>query len=116
MDLYHIWCNLKPGVSDVEFSANVERYLGALQRDDRIAAFRLTRKKLGLGPRELGEFHIQIEVRDMAQLDEAFGHVSTRSGPIEGLHAAVNQSACDVTFALYRDFPDPHRERGSEQF
>ncbi|MCP5426004.1 MAG: hypothetical protein H6970_13200 [Gammaproteobacteria bacterium] len=116
MDLYNIWCNLKSGTTDVEFSASVERYLGELRRTDKIVGFRVMRRKLGLGPRELGEFHIVIEVRDLAQLDQAFRTVSTRSNPVEALHAAVNQSACDVTFALYRDFPDPHREQGDEKF
>ena len=116
MDHYHIWCNLKPGVSDVEFAASVDRYLGELQRAERIAGFRVARRKLGLGPAQLGEFHIAVEVRDLAQLDAAFREVSARAGAIEGLHAAVNQSACDLTFALYRDFPDPHRQRGGEKF
>ena len=116
MDLYHIWCNLKPGVSDVEFAESVDHYLGELQRADRILGFRVTRRKLGLGPERLGEFHVVVEVRDLAHLESAFRDVSTRSGVVEVLHAAVNQAACDLTFALYRDFPDPHRERGSEKF
>ena len=116
MDVYHIWCNLKPGVSDVEFAERVAGYLGELERAGRIAGFRLTRRKLGLGPERLGEFHVAIEVRDLAQLDEAFRAVSTRAGPLEVLHAAVNQSARDLCFALYRDFPDPQRERGGEAF
>ena len=116
VDLYHIWCNLEAGVSDLEFTQNVERYLGELRRNERIADFRISRRKLGLGPPELGEFHIVIEVRDLAQLDRAFRDVSARSAPIEELHAAVNQVARDVKFALYRDFPDPHRERGAERF
>ena len=31
MDLYHIWCDLKPGVSDMEFSEHVGSYLGNLR-------------------------------------------------------------------------------------
>ena len=116
MDLYHIWCNLRPGVSDVEFCDNVDRYLGELRREGRIAGHRLTRRKLGLGPSALGEFHVAIEVEDLAQLDRAFQVVSTRSGPIETLHHAVNHLATDLTFALYRDFPDPQRVRGDEKF
>ena len=116
MDLYHIWCNLQPGVSDVGFADGVGSYLGTLQRADRIASFRVTRRKLGLGPAGLGEFHIVVEIRDLAQLDEAFREVSTRAGVVEELHAMVNQAARDLTFALYRDFPDPHRERGNEKF
>lgn len=116
MDCYHIWCNLKAGVRDVEFCAGVAAYLGELRAAGRIEAFRITRRKLGFGPRELGEFHIAIEVKDLAQLDEAFRDVSRRSGRIEELHATVNQAACDVTFALYRDFPDEQRETGGERF
>lgn len=116
MDLYHIWCDLEPGHSDLEFVANVERYLGVLKAEERIEGFRITRRKLGLGPAEIGEFHIQIEIRDLAQLDQAFASVSTRADPIEELHAAVNQWVRGIRFALYRDFPDPGRVRGQERF
>lgn len=116
MDLYHIWCDLKPGTPDVEFTERVASYLDELKREHRIASYRLCRRKLGLGPAELGEFHIVIETRDLAQLDAAFRAASARTGPVEELHAAVNQSVRNVRFALYRDFPDPHRERGEEAF
>ena len=116
MDLYHIWCNLRRDVSDVVFCERVAAYLGELRGRGLIAGHRITRRKLGLGPRELGEFHIVIEVEDMAQLDRAFAQVSAREAPIESLHAAVNQLARDLTFALYRDFPDPHRVAGQEEF
>jgi len=116
MDLYHIWCNLRPGVSDVEFAEHVASYLGLLREEGKLVDYRLSRRKLGLGPNTLGEFHVVIETRDLAQLDEAFHRVSARSDPVESLHAAVNQSARDLTFALYRDFPDEHRDRGEERF
>jgi hypothetical protein len=116
MDLYHIWCNLLPTVSDVAFCEAVDGYLGRLREDGLVESHRITRRKLGLGPSSLGEFHIVIEIRDMAQLDRAFQEVSRRDGPIESLHYAVNRHARDLQFALYRDFPDPGRERGGEKF
>jgi hypothetical protein len=116
VDLYHVWCNLKSGVSDVGFAEDVSRYLGSLRDGGRIRSFRLTRRKLGLGPDDLGEFHIAIEVEGLAQLDDAFREVSARAEPIEELHARVNQVVTDLRFALYRDFPDPHRRRGAERF
>ena len=116
MDVYQIWCNLRPDVSDLEFCERVDQYLGQLREAGRISSHRLTRRKLGLGPSTIGEFHIVIEVEDLAQLDTAFRDVSTRTGPVEELHHAVNRVACDVQFALYRDFPDPHRQRGGEKF
>ncbi|MEM9174944.1 MAG: DUF6614 family protein [Myxococcota bacterium] len=116
MDVYHIWCDLHAGTSDVDFADAVQAYLGRLEDEGRIAGHRLMRRKLGLGPRTLGEFHIEIHVEDLAQLDRAFGEVSRREGPIESLHHAVNRHAARVEFALYRDFPDPERARGSECF
>ena len=32
MDIHRIWCDLKPGVSDMEFSGNLGTYLGNLRR------------------------------------------------------------------------------------
>lgn len=116
MDIYHVWCNLKPGVGDLAFSEKVAAYLGHLQEQGLIAGWRLTRRKLGLGPRELGEFHLMIEVKDLRQLEDSFARVASRRDPVEGLHFAVNSLVTDATFALYRDFPDALRQRGEERF
>ena len=116
MDIYHVWFNLKPGVRDVELCDRVNGYLDHLQNGGRIERFRITRRKLGFGPPSLGEFHVTIETRDLAQLDEAFLHVAHRGGEVEGLHAAVNQHVTDFAAALYRDFPDAVRARGQEKF
>jgi hypothetical protein len=116
MDYYHTWFDLKPGTSDVEFASALERYLGKLRADGRIAGYTLSRRKLALGGDGLGEFHAVIEVEDLAQLDRAFATVSERANPIESLHAAVNQQVATFRAALYRDFPDPHRKCGEEKF
>ena len=115
MDIYHIWCNLKPGVGDLAFAADIDRYLGRLRDDGRIRAFRITRCKLGLRPPALKDFHITIEFDDLAQLQAAFDAVSARTDPVESLHHAVNAKAQDVVFALYRDFPDAGRVAGEER-
>ena len=116
MDLYHIWFNLKPGVRDLEFAGSVMAYLGHLKEAQRIAGFRLTRRKLGLGPPQLPEWHITIEFENMAQMDKAFDRVSARTDPVESFHHAVNSKVQDIFFALYRDFPDPNRTSGEEKF
>ena len=103
MDVYHIWCDLADGVGDLEARGAIEGH-------------RVTRRKLGLSSTGLGEFHIMIETRDLAQLDEAFRHVGRRSEPMEGKHFDVNGLARNTRFALYRDFPDPFRETGEEKF
>ena len=116
MDIYHVWFDPKPGIGDVELVERLHAYLGHLQSADKIAGYRITRRKLGLAPPGLSEFHVMIEVRDLAQLDAAFSHVASRAGVVEELHAAVNQWAQRASFALYRDFPDPVRQRGHERF
>ncbi len=116
MDIYHVWCDLKPGVGDMVFQEKVSAYMGHLRDQGLIAAWRLTRRKLGLGPPGLGEFHLMIEVRDLAQLDAAFQRVATRTEPVEGVHFGVNSLVQNAVFALYRDFPDPVRQTGQERF
>jgi hypothetical protein len=116
MDLYHVWCELKPGVSDMEFASNIAIFLGRLRDQGKIAGYRLSRRKLGLAPPSLGDFHIMIETKDLAQLDAAFNHVATRTGEVEQQHFAVNSMAQNLRFALYRDFPDASRKTGGEKF
>ena len=116
MDLYEIWCDLAPGQRDVDLADAVDGYLGSLVERGAIAGYRLSRRKLGFGVPGLGEFHLTIEVADLAQLDEAFTAVSERTNPIETLHHAVNSRVRNFQAALYRDFPDPHRHRGDERF
>jgi hypothetical protein len=116
LDIYHAWCDLKAGVSDTGFADNVAAYMGHLKREGLIESWRLTRRKLGLGAPGLGEFHLMVEVKDLAQLEQAFQRVAGRSEPVEGFHFGVNSLAQNVVFALYRDFPDPFRQRGEERF
>jgi Family of unknown function (DUF6614) len=116
LDIYHVWCNLKPGVLDTDFADNVRTYLERLRHEGRLHAYRITRCKLGFRPPELREFHITLEFDGMTQMQSAFDQVSSRAEPIESFHHAVNSKVQDVFFALYRDFPDAHRVRGQEKF
>lgn len=116
MDIYHGWFDLKPGVGDLEFVAALERYMAYLKDRELIAAWRLMRRKLGLGPADLAEFHLMIEVEGLAQLDLAFGQVASRAGAVEEVHHGVNSLVQNVRFALYRDFPDAVRQSGEERF
>jgi hypothetical protein len=116
MDIYHAWCDLKPGVSDLEFSANVVKYMEHLTEKGLVAGWRLMRCKLGFRTNELGDFHLMIEVDDMKQLESAFERVGSRRDPAESLHFGVNSLVRNARFALYRDFPDSFRHRGEEKF
>jgi hypothetical protein len=116
MDIYHVFCDLQPEVSDTSFSDAMARYMGHLHAQDLITGWRLMRRKLGLGAPDMGEFHLMIEVKNLAQLDAAFQQVTTRDEPIEGLHHGINSLVRNASFALYRDFPDAVRQRGAEKF
>jgi hypothetical protein len=116
MDIYHVWFDLRPGTRDTDFCDRLTEYLGHLEDESRIQRYRVTRRKLGFGPPGLGEFHVMIEVRNLSELDGAFQYVGKRSGIVEDFHAAVNQRVVNFQAALYRDFPDPFRERGQEKF
>ncbi|MEZ5559889.1 MAG: DUF6614 family protein [Pseudomonadales bacterium] len=110
MDIYHIWCDLQPGQDDLEFVRATRAYLDHLQARGALHGYRITRRKLGLAPADLGEFHMMLEFTDLAQLDDAFGRAAARRDPVEALHRAVNQRVQGARFALYRDFPDPGRD------
>jgi len=113
MNHYVIWCNLRNSHKDLEFAEALRAYLEPLREAGRIECYSLTRRKLGFGPAELGEFCITISTRDLAQLDGAFDVVAARSGETERLHAAVYSQVTDFRSALYRDFPDPQRVAAS---
>jgi hypothetical protein len=116
MDLYHTFFDLKPGTKDAEFARSMARYMGHLKEKGAIEGWRLTRRKLGFGPRDLGEFHIAIETRDLAQLETAFQLAASRREPTESVHFDVNSHVTNMTIALYRDFPDAVRHEGDEKF
>lgn len=116
MDIYHIWCDLKPGQKDVEFVEHLIAYFEHLKQEAKLDSYRITRKKLGLAPADLLEFHIMLDFENLAELDETFNHVASRNDPVESFHHAVNGRVNNVRFALYRDFPDPVRQTGNEKF
>jgi hypothetical protein len=116
MDIYNAWFDLKPGVSDMEFSDRLVAYMDSLKNDGLMLGWRLTRRKLGLSAAPVGEFHLMMEFTGMAQLDQAFARVGSRREPVEGVHFGVNSLVQNAQFALYRDFPDSVRHRGEEKF
>ena len=116
MDYYNGWFDLKPGVKDADFARDLARYMSYLTDRKLIEGWRLTRRKLGLGPAELGDFHLVMETKSMAQLDEAFSHVASRTEPVESVHFGVNSKVQNLRFGLYRDFPDAVRQEGAEKF
>lgn len=116
MDIYHVWFNLKDGVRDTDFAQSAHSYLGHLKEQGSLVGYRITQRKLGLGPPQLPLWNITIEFENLAQLDRAFNRVSSRADPVESFHQAVNSIVDDIFFALYREFPDSTRVTGQEKF
>ena len=109
MNRYLIWFDLAETSEDLVFVEALDAFLDDLRERDLIAGWRLARRKLGFGPSELGEFQLEIETEDLAQLERAFREVSRREGETEERHAAVFSRIRNMRTGLYRDFPDPWR-------
>lgn len=109
MNYYEIWFNLKDSHKDLEFCRALDAYLNNLKSKGVLEHWRLTRRKFGFGPSELGEFHVTMAFRTLEQLDAAFGVVAPRAGEVERLHMPVYSMVTDFKSGLYRDFPDPER-------
>jgi len=109
MNYYESWFDLKNSSKDLVLSKRMHEFLGHLKEKKLIEDYALTRRKLGFGPGELGEFHLRIAVKDLSQLENAFQLAATRGPDIEPLHAGLYSMVENVKFALYRDFPDPVR-------
>mmetsp|Transcript_18272 Transcript_18272/g.39547 ORF Transcript_18272/g.39547 Transcript_18272/m.39547 type:complete len:126 (+) Transcript_18272:42-419(+) len=125
MNVYQGFFNLKPGVKDIDFSKALKAYMEYLMAEGDLKSWRLLRRKLGLfsgmggggdAGNGSGEFHLLMEFDSLDGLDRAFSAVATRSGKVEELHANVNQCVDQISFSLYRDFPDPVRKEGEEVF
>ena len=116
MDIYHIYCDLKAGTSDLGFVESLETYFGYLKSQGLVEGWRITRAKLGFGLKGMGDWHIMLDVKNLAQLEAAFQRVASRQDPVEGFHFGVNSVVANPTFALTRDFPDAVRHRGDEKF
>ena len=116
-DIYHIWADKKQGISDIDFANNMRNFLQRLVDENKMSSFRITRCKLGFRSiQDLPEWHIMMEFTGLAQLDEAFGRVVPRQGPMERAHVSFNKFVADnIQHALYRDWPDHISKKENEK-
>lgn len=108
MNIYHIWCDKTPDIPDLEWAQNMRAFLDHLVREGRMQSYRITRCKMGFRSiADLPEWHIMMEFRNMAQMDEAFDRVVPQQGDLETSHRSFNQYIQgNIQHALYRDWPD----------
>jgi hypothetical protein len=70
--------------------------------------YRVTRCKLGFRSMDIPEWHIQMEFKNMQQMDSAHSRVAPLKGELEDKHKSFNQfvDTSTIQHALYRDYPD----------
>lgn len=115
MDMYHAWCDLRPGVRDIHFHENVATCMNRLHAEGLVESWRLTPRKLGLGAQQRGDWHLMIEVRELRQLEDTFHRMATRGDPEEGIHQAMNALVTGARFSLTRDLGTAAGQRGQER-
>lgn len=110
MDIYHVWADKTKDISDKAWVANMRSFLDHLVSEDRMVSYRITRCKMGFRSiQDLPEWHVMMEFRDMAQLEQAFQRVAPLEGELEDKHKSFNQFVGDnIQHALYRDWPDQY--------
>ena len=109
MNLYHCSIDLKDTAKAMGFAVAVEAWMDHLKSGGVIESWRLCRRKLGFGAPRARDFLLEIEVRDLAQLDQAFRFTGSSAEGVERLYTTVHQMVGEVDVALYRPFPDPER-------
>ena len=108
MDIYHIWADKQGDISDSDWIANMRTFLDHLIQENKMVTYRITRCKMGFRSiQDLPEWHIMMEFKNMAQMDEAFKIVEPLKGDLEAKHKSFNQFVKgNIQHALYRDWPD----------
>jgi hypothetical protein len=107
MDIYHVWADKEGDISDLEWVANMRKFLDHLVGEGRMVSYRITRCKMGFRSMDIPEWHIMMEFTDMAQMDRAFQRVAPLEGELEDKHRSFNQFVSgSIQHALFRDWPD----------
>jgi hypothetical protein len=106
MNIFHIWCSLRDPAKELEFAEDTQAFLSYMHEREYIDGYRIARLKFEFSPPALGDFHIMVECKDLAQLSRAMDAVSAPDQDLEALRKPVYFAVKDLTTALYRDFPE----------
>ncbi len=109
MNLYHCMIELNSGSKALAFAAATDSWFGALQERGLIRSWRLMRRKLGLGAEGQADFLLEIEVEDMAMLEDAFRAVGHGDDALAHKYDLMHGMIATSSVGLYREFPDPER-------
>ena len=108
MDVYTIYADHVETVSAHEFVTLMRKFLDKMVSLGRMESYRITRMKLGFRSMDLPEFRIDMEFKNLQQLDDAMTSVLRNEERIENEHVGFNHLVDVETIQhfLYRDFPD----------
>lgn len=111
MNLYRCMIKLRQDAKALAFAA-CEAWLSRLQSRGMISGWRLLRRKMGLASGPHTDFLLEIELEDLAQLEQAFSVLSLATAEDERRYGLLHQMTGRVEIGLYRPYPDPsQRER-----
>ena len=106
-DIYTIYANHKDNITANEFVAKMSLFLDKLVSNNKMNTYRITRMKLGFRSMDLPEFRIDMEFKNMQQLDDAMTNTIANKD-VDKAHIGFNQYVDSDTIQhfLYRDYPD----------
>jgi hypothetical protein len=99
--------DLKSDARALAFALALDTWLSLLRAEGKIETWRLMRRKLNLTGPGGADFLLEISLRDLAQLDEAFGFLGHAGEEAAQRYDQMRQHIAHVEFGLYRPFPDP---------
>lgn len=108
MDVYTIYADHTESVTALEFVTLMRKFLDRMVDLERMENYRITRMKLGFRSMDLPEFRIDMEFKNLQQLDDAMTSVIRNEQDIENEHVGFNHLVDVETIQhfLYRDYPD----------
>ena len=108
MDIYTIYADHNEEVDAHQFVQRMNKFMDKMVELGRMETYRITRMKLGFRSMDLPEFRIDMEFKNMQQLDDAMTSVIRNEENIENEHVGFNHLVDVETIQhfLYRDFPD----------
>lgn len=108
MDVYTIYADHVENITATEFVVLMRKFLDKMVELQKIETYRITRMKLGFRSMDLPEFRIDMEFKNMQQLDDAMTSVIRNEENIEDEHVGFNTfvDVNTIQHFLYRDYPD----------
>ena len=106
-DIYTIYADHKDNISAKDFVEKMSLFLDKLVENKKMLTYRITRMKLGFRSMDLPEFRIDMEFKNMQQLDDAM-KITINDKDVDKVHVGFNTyvDVDTIQHFLYRDYPD----------